>query len=89
MIKHCIFNFNPQADYEWDRCVLRNPLTGERLDLTNAIAEAVNKEAGSYLISINIDVQVLDKTTIPKSSSKTIELPAHKPAVKPKKLLAS
>jgi hypothetical protein len=44
MIKHCILHFNPQADYEWDRCVLRNPLTGERLDLTQAIAEAVKKQ---------------------------------------------
>ena len=58
-VTHYILNLNPQADYDWDKCVLRNPLTGERIDLTNAIAEAVNQEPGSYLISINIDVIVL------------------------------
>jgi hypothetical protein len=89
MTKHCILNFNPQAEYEWDRCVLKNPLTGERLDLTDAIAEAMGREAGSYLISVNIEVRVLDKTAIPQTYYKTVELPAHKPVVGAKKLLAS
>ena len=88
-VKHYILNLNPQADYDWDKCVLRNPLTGERLDLTNAIAETVNQEAGSYLISVNIEVKVLEKTTIAQSSGKTIELPTSKQAIQPNKLLAS
>ncbi len=92
MIKHYIFNLNPEADYEWERCVLRNPLTGERLDLTTAIAEALDREeAGSYLISVNIDIKVLEKTTIAQSSSKTIDLPSDKNnlASKQNQLLAS
>ncbi len=89
MIKHYILNLNPQANYEWDKCVLRNPLTGERLDLTNAIAEAVNREAGSYLISVNIDVQILEESTIDRSASKTIELPTSKKAIPSNKLLVS
>jgi hypothetical protein len=89
MTKHCILNFNPQAEYEWDRCVLKNPLTGERLDLTEAIAEAIDRETGSYLISVDIEVRVLDKTAIPQTFHQTVELPAHKPVVRGKKLLAS
>ena len=45
MDKHYILNLNPQADSEWDRCVLRNPLSGERPDLSTEIAKAVSDRA--------------------------------------------
>jgi hypothetical protein len=83
MIQHYILNINPNAECDWDRLVLRNPITGERPDLTNAIAQAVGNEPGSYLISINIDVQVLEKAPIQPSMLNTLELPANRKTTLP------
>ncbi|MGV2830114.1 hypothetical protein [Myxosarcina sp. GI1(2024)] len=73
--EHYILNLNPQAASSWDRCVLRNPLTGERPDLTAAIAKAVGERAGSYLISVNIDVRVLQSGEPMPTAKNTVELP--------------
>lgn len=76
MDKHYILNLNPQADSEWDRCVLRNPLSGERPDLSNEIAKAVSDRAGSYLVKVSLQVEVLEQNvTYP---SNRLELPASK-----------
>jgi hypothetical protein len=67
MTHHYVLSINPQAQYDWDKCVLRNPITGERPDFTQIIANAVGNEVGSYLISVNIEVQVLQKVAIDRS----------------------
>ena len=72
MNHHYILNLNPQASSDWDRCVLRNPITGERPDLTTEIAEAVNNQAGSYLIKVTLQVEILEQSITPHS--KTVEL---------------
>lgn len=72
MNQHYILNLNPQASSDWDRCVLRNPITGERPDLTTEIAEAVNNQAGSYLIKVTLQVEILEQSLTPHS--KTVEL---------------
>ncbi|MEA5515262.1 hypothetical protein [Nodularia sp. UHCC 0506] len=61
MIKHYILNLNPTAKHEWDRCILRDPLTAKRPDIAKLIAEAVGNDTGSYLVSVNIEVQVLEQ----------------------------
>jgi hypothetical protein len=48
-IEHYILKIDTQANNEWDKCILRNPLTGERPDLNNIIAKVVGNESGSYL----------------------------------------
>lgn len=78
MIKHYILNLNPQAHSDWDRCLLRNPITGERPDLTAEIAKAVSNQAGSYLIKVNVEVEVLEKTVNPVNTTNTIELATGK-----------
>ncbi|MFH7030242.1 MAG: hypothetical protein ACHBN1_34015 [Heteroscytonema crispum UTEX LB 1556] len=65
MIKHYILSLNPTAKHEWDRCILRDPLTAKRPDLAKLIAEAVGADTGSYLVSVNIQVQVLEQATVP------------------------
>ena len=65
MNKHYTLNINPQADHEWDRCIIRNPITGERPDLNQAIAEAVQNQPGSYLIRVSINVEILEQTATP------------------------
>ena len=87
MIKHYILNINPQADSDWDKVVLRNTITGERPDIQNAIAQAIGNDEGSYLISVNIDVQVLEKAPVQSSMRNTVELP--KIAASSSKLWAS
>ena len=76
MDKHYILNLNPQANSEWDRCVLRNPLSGERPDLSTEIAKAVSDRAGSYLIKVKLEVEVLEQNLT--NPNNRLELPASK-----------
>ncbi|MDJ0799756.1 MAG: hypothetical protein QNJ51_23590 [Calothrix sp. MO_167.B12] len=66
MIEHYILNLNPTAKHEWDRCILRDPLTSQRPDLAKLVAEAVGASAGSYLVSVNVEVQVLKQANVPE-----------------------
>ena len=86
MNKHYILNLNPQANCDWDRCVLRNPLSGERPDLSTEIAKAVNNKAGSYLIKVSLQVEVLEQNL--SGVNNTVELPASKKStvISPKRL---
>lgn len=61
MTKHFVLNINPDAQYDWEQCILRNPITGEQPDLTALIAKAVENEPGSYLVAVSIEVKVLEK----------------------------
>lgn len=61
MNKHYILNLNPEARADWERCILRNPITGERPDLTAEIAKALGNQAGSYLIKVNLQVEILEQ----------------------------
>ncbi|MEA5470800.1 hypothetical protein [Spirulina sp. 06S082] len=63
MIKHYILSLEPNAKHPWDRCVLRDPITGERPELLEAIAEGTENQAGSYLIAVNLEVTVLEKAS--------------------------
>ncbi|WP_204102298.1 MULTISPECIES: hypothetical protein [Spirulina sp. CCY15215] len=63
MIKHYILSLDPNAKHPWDRCVLRDPITGERPELLEAIAENTGSQAGSYLIAVNLEVTVLEKAS--------------------------
>ncbi|MBR8828418.1 MAG: hypothetical protein DSM107014_11060 [Gomphosphaeria aponina SAG 52.96 = DSM 107014] len=86
MTNHYVLSINPHAQYDWDKCFLRNPITGERPDLTAAIAQAVGGESGSYLVAVNIEVQVLETNLV------TQERPEAKktvPLTNIKKLVAS
>ena len=67
MMKHYILNLNPTAKHEWDRCILRDPLTAKRPDIAKLIADAVGADTGSYLVSVNIEVTVLEQAAVPKS----------------------
>jgi hypothetical protein len=73
MMKHYILNLNPSAKHEWDRFILREPLTAKRPDMARLIAEAVAADTGSYLVSVNIEVTVLDRAAVP--SAEQLALP--------------
>ncbi|MEH1831854.1 MAG: hypothetical protein V7L29_07225 [Nostoc sp.] len=75
MMKHYILNFNPTAKHEWDRCILRDPLTAKRPDIAKLIAEAVGADTGSYLVSVNIEVQVLEQAVIPQAEQLSLSFP--------------
>lgn len=83
MTKHYVFNLDPSAEYDWDRCTLRDPITAERPELANLVAEAVDQQAGSYLIAINIEVQVLEQVPVAQvkqvalAASNASTVPAH------------
>lgn len=78
MIQHYVLTLNPESEYEWEKCILRNPLTGERPDLTQALAEAVNREKGSYLVSVKIEVEILEQSPLPVSDKAPVELSREK-----------
>lgn len=79
MTKHYILHLDPAAKYEWDRCSLRDPITADRPAFAELIAEAVGDQSGSYLVAVNIEVQVLEKAApqaqMPPSSMS--ELPSR------------
>ena len=77
MIQHYILNINPQATYEWERCILRNPITGEHPDLTKEIAESIGKQPGSHLVRVSIEIEILE-TVSPIPESKVNSLPKLK-----------
>jgi hypothetical protein len=77
-IEHYILKIDTQSNNNWDKCILRNPLTGERPDLNAAIARAVGNESGSYLIKVNIDVEILEQET-QHLATKTVEFYLAKP----------
>jgi hypothetical protein len=64
MTKHYILSINPNAQYEWEQCSLRDPITAARPDFASLIAEAVGDETGSYLVAVNIEVKVLEKAQL-------------------------
>lgn len=61
MTKHYLLSLNPTAKHDWDRCALRDPITAKRPELAKLIAEAVGAEPGTYLVSVNIEVKVLEQ----------------------------
>lgn len=67
MIKHYLLNLNPQSKSEWDSCILRNPITGERTDLTAEIAQAVGEREGAYLLKVNLEVEILEHNSVKTS----------------------
>lgn len=73
MIKHYILNLNPTAKHEWDRCILRDPLTAKRPEFARLIAEAVGADTGSYLVSVNIEIEVLEQAAV--SQTEQLSLP--------------
>ena len=75
MIKHYILNLNPTAKHEWDRCILRDPLTAKRPDIAKLIAEAVSADTGSYLVSVNIEVQVLEQVATAQVEQLSLSFP--------------
>lgn len=85
MTKHYILQLDPSAKYEWDRCSLRDPITADRPGFAELIAQAVGEQPGSYLVSVKIEVQVLEQAA-PQSQCETqlppiSELPTHVPVL--------
>ena len=88
MTKHYILSINPTAQYEWEQCILRDPLTAERPDFASLIAQAVGEEAGSYLVAINIEVKVLEKASISQPQKVPVEVVAVAVNPPPSELVA-
>jgi hypothetical protein len=88
MTKHYILSINPNAQYEWDQCILRDPLTAVRPDLASLIAEAVGEETGSYLVAVNVEVKVLEKSLSAQPQKVPVEVPAVAVNPQPSELVA-
>jgi hypothetical protein len=65
MNKYYILNLDPQATHEWDRCVLRNPITGARPDFQEEVAQIIDGQPGSYLIRVNLQIEILERNATP------------------------
>ncbi len=78
MLKHYILSLDPLATYEWERCTLRDPMTAEHPALADLVAKAVGDRAGSYLLAVTIDVQVLEAMPAPVAPVPSlVEAPAR------------
>jgi hypothetical protein len=82
MNKHYILNLNPTAKHDWDRCLLRDPITAKRPELAKLIAEAIGAEPGAYLVSVNIEVKVLEQAPTPQVEQLPLSVP-ERPAAHP------
>ncbi len=81
MTKHFILSLDPMAKYEWERCTLRDPITAEHPALAELVAKAVGDRAGSYLVAVQIDVQVLEAAAMPcNQTANLVEVPTNRPA---------
>jgi hypothetical protein len=76
MTKHYILSINPNAEYDWEQFILRDPITAVRPDFASLIAEAVGDETGSYLVAVNIEVKVLEKAPTPQTQKNSVDIPA-------------
>ncbi len=74
MLKHYILSLNPTAKHEWDRCILRDPLTAKRPEIAKLVAEVAGADTGSYLVSVNIEVQVLEQAVVPQTEQLTLNI---------------
>ncbi len=86
MTKHYVLSLDPTAEYDWDRCTLRDPITAERPDLSQIIAEVVGQKTGAYLVSVNIEVQVLEQAA--NAESKAVSSSNSVPHRRPEGLVA-
>jgi hypothetical protein len=77
MTKHYVLNINPAAEYDWDRCILRDPITAERPELAQLVADAVGGRSGAYLVSVDIHINVLEEAPI--SQPKPVPLSKAEP----------
>jgi hypothetical protein len=86
MLKHFVLSLNPHAQFEWERCTLHNPITAGQPNLAQLVGQVVSQttghadfqEGGSYLVSIDIEVTILEATAIEQSVNRLIgklELP--------------
>ena len=57
---HYVLHIDPQARYDWERCRLEHPLTGTTCDPSEAIAAAIGKRPGRYLVAVRWEVEVLE-----------------------------
>jgi hypothetical protein len=74
MMKHYILSLNPTAKHEWDRCILRDPLSAKRPDIAKMVAEAIGTNGGSYLVSVNIEIKVLEEASVPQIEQLTLNI---------------
>lgn len=73
-MKHYILSLNPTAKHEWDRSILRDPLTAKRPDIAKLVAEAVSADTGNYLVSVSIEVQVLEQAALPYAEQLSLNI---------------
>ncbi|HAG83613.1 MAG TPA: hypothetical protein DCL61_21300 [Cyanobacteria bacterium UBA12227] len=74
MTKYYILSINPNAQYEWEQYILRDPITAERPDFASLIAQAVGDETGSYLVAVNIEVKVLEQAPTPQTQKVPVDV---------------
>ncbi|NJN88212.1 MAG: hypothetical protein HC881_20365 [Leptolyngbyaceae cyanobacterium SL_7_1] len=81
MTKHYVLTLNPSAKYEWDRCTLHDPITADKPELAELVADAVGGQSGAYLVSIEIQVKVLEQVAAPtvRSTLSTTESSTAQP----------
>lgn len=85
MNQYYILQLDPQAAHEWDRCVLKNPMTGARPDLTEVVARAIEGQQGSYLIRVNLQIEVLEQNLAVPSPNRELTPEKHlAPIVSPR-----
>lgn len=85
MTKHYVLNLDPTAKYDWEHCTLRDPITAAKPELAQLVADAIGGHPGAYLISVDIQVTVLEQVS---SAPSTFFNSSEAPVPQPKGLVA-
>lgn len=67
MSNHVVIEFDPSAQYEWNRCAIRSLFSHGDVDLKQLVAAAIDQKPGHYLAKITVCVEVLEHQPIQES----------------------
>jgi hypothetical protein len=70
---HLVLSLNPSAQFDWDKCSLRNPLTHTTPDLADLVANTIDANPGQYLVEVEVTVRVL--ASVEDSEPVTVSTP--------------
>jgi hypothetical protein len=64
---------NPEAQYEWDKICIQNPLDGSAVTLEQIIAERVQR-SGTHLARLDLSIEIIVSEKPPQPSVAHSEL---------------
>ena len=65
---HAILTLKPDAQFDWDRCTLRDPLSTDHPSLAQLVQDAIGETSGQFLVAVELKVTILEQAPLPETS---------------------